>query len=143
MRDGRSGAGGINHLLLPGEEECGSDGHAMRHGVHAMELLVNGLLQNGARREYLKAKLFGGARLLEGLTDIGSRDASLAETFLQRERIAFTGCSLRGVRARRVQFWPISGRAGQMVIECGEPTVFAAERRATSAQPGSGSVEML
>jgi chemotaxis receptor (MCP) glutamine deamidase CheD len=34
--------GGMNHFLLPGE--AGSD---VRHGVHAMELLVNGLLTHG------------------------------------------------------------------------------------------------
>ena len=32
-----------------------------------MELLVNGLLSQGARRERLEAKLFGGGRTMEGL----------------------------------------------------------------------------
>ena len=142
LRDPLARVGGMNHFLLPG---CGGEagGDTVRHGVHAMELLVNGLLRKGARRERLEAKLFGGARMLEGLTDIGTQNAEFAEYFLQRERIAFAGGSLGGDRGRRVQFWPASGRARQMTIEQGEATVFAAERRAKAAPADVGSVELF
>ena len=141
MRDPLAGVGGMNHFLLPGDADAGAD--TLRYGVHAMELLVNGLLREGARRERLEAKLFGGARMLEGLTDIGSQNAKFAEHFLHRERIAFAGGSLRGDRGRRVQFWPVSGRARQMTIEQDEATVFAAERRAKAAPSETGSVELF
>ena len=142
LRDPLARVGGMNHFLLPGRsEEAGGD--AVRYGVHAMELLVNGLLREGARRERLEAKLFGGARMLEGLTDIGTQNAEFAKYFLQRERIAFTGGSLQGDRGRRVQFWPASGRARQMTMEQGEATVFAAERRAKAAPADVGSVELF
>ena len=81
-----------------------------------MELLVNGLLQTGARRDRLEAKLFGGARTLEGLSDIGARNAAFAERFLKNEEISFVGASLGGDNGRRVQFWPISGRARQAMV---------------------------
>ncbi len=142
LRDPLARVGGMNHFLLPGRGE-GAGGDAVRYGVHAMELLVNGLLREGARRERLEAKLFGGARMLEGLTDIGTQNAEFAKYFLQRERIAFTGGSLQGDRGRRVQFWPASGRARQMVMEQGEATVFAAERRAKAAPADVGSVELF
>ena len=142
LRDPLARVGGMNHFLLPGRGEA-AGGDAVRYGVHAMELLVNGLLRNGARRERLEAKLFGGARMLEGLTDIGTQNAEFAKYFLQRERIAFTGGSLGGDRGRRVQFWPASGRARQMTIEQGEATVFAAERRAKAAPADVGSVELF
>ena len=109
-----------------------------------MELLVNGLLrQRGARRERLEAKLFGGARMLEGLTDVGRCNADFAERFVKRERIALTGGSLRGERGRRVQFWPTSGRARQLTLGNGEATVFAAERRKPVASIDAGSVELF
>jgi len=44
---------------------------------YLMELLVNGLLRQGARRERLEAKLFGGARTMEGLADIGALERGL------------------------------------------------------------------
>lgn len=144
LRDPLAKVGGMNHFLLPGGgEEAGTGADTVRYGVHAMELLVNGLLREGARRERLEAKLFGGARMLEGLTDIGTQNAEFAKYFLQKERIAFTGGSLQGDRGRRVQFWPASGRARQMTIEQGEATVFAAERRAKAAPADVGSVELF
>jgi len=45
----------------------------------------------------LEAKLFGGARLIDGLTDIGDQNAAFAERFLRDEGIRFTGGSLRGI----------------------------------------------
>jgi chemotaxis protein CheD len=133
--------GGMNHFLLPGDEGSGSV--SMSHGVHAMELLVNGLLQHGARRDRLQAKLFGGARMLEGLTDVGRCNADFAERFIKRERIALTGGSLRGERGRRVQFWPTVGRVRQMTLGNAEAKVFAAERRPAAAKPDTGGLELF
>src|SRR5580692_5502055 len=66
MRDPVAMVGGMNHFLLP--EGQGTDRPtSMRYGAHAMELLVNALLTLGARRERLEAKLFGGARMTDGL----------------------------------------------------------------------------
>ena len=133
--------GGMNHFLLPGEE--GSNSASMSHGVHAMELLVNGLLQKGAKRDRLQAKLFGGARMLKGLTDVGRCNADFAERFIKRERIALTGGSLRGERGRRVQFWPTTGRVRLMTLGAAEETVFASERRAPVVRPDAGGVELF
>jgi chemotaxis protein CheD len=96
MRDPVAGVGGLNHFLLPGNDTATQDGPAMRHGVHAMELLVNALLRQGARRDRLEAKLFGGANLMPGLTDVGRLNADFAEGFLRREGISNKGGSLRG-----------------------------------------------
>jgi hypothetical protein len=81
-----------------------------------MEILINGLLGRGARRDRLEAKLFGGARMIAGLTDIGQQNAEFAERFLKQEGIPVIGGSLRGHHARRIQFWPNSGRVRQMAI---------------------------
>ncbi len=143
LSDPVAGVGGMNHFLLPGDDREGGERDAMSLGVHAMELLVNGLLQHGARRERLQAKLFGGARMLQGLTDVGRYNADFAERFVKRERIALTGGSLRGERGRRVQFWPTSGRARQLTLGSAEATVFAAERRVVGAAPDLGGVELF
>ena len=81
-----------------------------------MELLVNGLLQRGARRDRLEAKLFGGARTIDGLSDIGARNADFAERFLRNEGIVIVGGSLGGESGRRIQYWPVSGRARQAIM---------------------------
>jgi chemotaxis protein CheD len=81
-----------------------------------MELLINGLLKKGAARHRLEAKLFGGARTMQGLGDIGSTNARFAQDFLKREGIAVTGGSLGGETGRRIQFWPASGRVMQKLV---------------------------
>jgi chemotaxis protein CheD len=116
IRDPVARVGGMNHFLLPGAEQKSDVTEAERYGVHLMELLVNGLLQRGARKERLEAKLFGGAKTLEGLSDIGARNAAFAERFLKNEDIILVGSSLGGDNGRRVQFWPISGRARQSMM---------------------------
>jgi chemotaxis protein CheD len=126
MRDPVAGVGGLNHFLLPGNDERSDQ---MRHGVHAMELLVNGLLARGARKDRLEAKIFGGAKMVTGLTDVGRQNALFAERFLQREGIPIIGSSLGGEQARRIQFWPVSGRVRQLFVEKQANTVFEAEVR--------------
>lgn len=119
LRDRDLAIGGMNHFLLPGQEAEQEDGiprDAERYGVHLMELLVNGLLRQGARRERLEAKLFGGARTMEGFADIGGRNAGFAERFLRHEGIALVGGSLRGEQGRRIQYWPGTGRARQVFL---------------------------
>ncbi len=147
--DSSIGLGGMNHFLLPGEE-AGAEllhpfGNAMRYGVHAMELLVNCLLQRGAQRKNLRAKLFGGARMMRGLTDIGDLNVSFAERFLRAEGITVIGGSVRGDRGRRIQFWPTSGRARQVFLRAENDLTFAAELGTPQPRPlvSPGLVELF
>jgi chemotaxis protein CheD len=116
IRDPLAHVGGMNHFLLPGKDNSSASHEAERYGVHLMELLLNGLLKRGARRERLEAKLFGGASTMEGLSNVGEANASFAERFLRNEGIKVVGGSLRGDRGRRIQYWPVSGRARQVIF---------------------------
>lgn len=116
IRDPLAGVGGINHFLLPGELGNMKRGEAERVGVHLMELLVNGLLKAGARRDRLEAKLFGGARTVRSRSDIGKNNADFALRFLKAEGIAYVGGSTGGLQGRRIQYWPVSGRARQILL---------------------------
>jgi chemotaxis protein CheD len=136
VRDPLGGVGGMNHFLLPGEAGSAD----VRYGVHAMELLVNGLLQRGARRERLTARIFGGARMVQGLSDVGAMNVAFAERFFRDEGIPLEGGSTGGVQARRVQFWPVSGRTRQMFM--GRADLVEAEAPAAPAAP-SGVLELL
>ena len=144
IRDPIAGVAGMNHFLLPGASENRKVG--LSHGVHAMELLVNDLLRHGARRERLEAKLFGGARLVDGLTDVGAQNAAFAERFLRDEGIVCLGGSLRGEHARRVQFWAASGRGRQLLLGA-TADVFDSERSTATVAPAvvadSGGVELF
>ena len=144
IRDPLVGVGGMNHFLLPDQQGPKDAPDAMRYGAHAMELLINGLLSRGAKRERLEAKLFGGARMVLGLTDIGKRNGEFAQRFLQQESISIHSSSLGGFHARRVQFWPQSGRVRQMALSKTSAQVFARERMTKPRlAENSGALELF
>jgi chemotaxis protein CheD len=141
LRDPVAGVGGMNHFLLPGADDA--HGEAVRYGVHAMELLINGLLQQGAIKSRLEAKLFGGANVVRGLSDVGAQNARFAVQFLQKEAITLLADSLGGDRARRIRYWPASGRASQQFLAPTERLVFETERPKEQPPLASGSVELF
>ena len=112
--------GGMNHFLLP--QSTGASIQAASFGVNAMEILINALIKAGAQRSRLRAKVFGGARMIAGLSDIGQMNSVFVRSFLTREGIDCVGESLGGTQARRVEFWPGNGRARQKLL--GEAQVF-------------------
>lgn len=116
LHDPQARIGGMNHFLLPGDDRDFNPRDAERYGVHLMELLVNGLMQLGARRDRLQAKIFGGAKVVRGLSDVGRKNGEFAERFLRYEGIAIVSQDLGGERGRRLQFWPASGRARRSFI---------------------------
>lgn len=115
VRDPVASVGGINHFLLPGTLASRPD-DSLAAGVHLMELLINGLLSRGARRDRLEAKLFGGARTVRGLSDIGAQNIAFAQDFLKREGITIGRGSVGGLQGRRIEFWPALGRIRQHMI---------------------------
>lgn len=138
--------GGMNHFLLPGDDDTSGD--SMKYGVNAMELLINGLLQKGAHRPRLQAKLFGGAHVIQNLSDIGAKNAAFAHKFLRLEGIPCAAESLGGDRARRIRFWPTTGRAGQMLLESTHAEVVRAEKQRSAPAPqpqnaAAGSIELF
>ncbi len=133
--------GGLNHFLLPGKEESGPT--RLVGGVHAMELLINALLKAGAKRERFKAKLFGGARMMEGLSDIGLQNATFAKEFIAREKIECLGESLGGTLARRVKFVPTTGRVLQKLLGRPEDVPVAAAKPAPAKESEGGDLELL
>ena len=143
LRDPVARVGGMNHFLLPGDEDEQSE--SLKYGVNSMELLINGLLRIGASRGRLEAKLFGGAQVVRNLSDIGAKNAEFALRFLRAEGISCVGQSLGGDRARRVRYWPSSGRASQLLLEPGHAAIFKSEtaKNSPAAPSDAGSLELF
>jgi chemotaxis protein CheD len=117
IRDPIAGVGGMNHFLLPESRETGRAFEAERYGVHLMELLVNGLLKEGARKNRMEAKLFGGCSFMSGRYAVGARNVAFAEGFLKNEGIKLIGGNTGGQKGRRIEYWPIDGRARQIYLK--------------------------
>lgn len=141
LHDPVRGVGGMNHFLLPhGEGASGPE--ARRYGAYAIEVLINGLLRKGAERSRLEARLFGGARLSPHLPDIGGQNASFAKAYLENEEIrTMHRGSVGGQQARRIQFWPVTGRVRQSLLA--ENTVFTSESAVRIPRDGAGRVEVF
>lgn len=109
--------GGMNHFMLPGSNRPARSGalempESARIGIYAMELLVNQLLKLGADRSRLVAKVFGGACVLEGmdLLNIGNLNGNFVIEFLRVEGIPLLATDLFDVCARKVYFFPRTGK---------------------------------
>ncbi len=139
--DSIAGVGGMNHILIP--ERMTTIGDFESHGVNAMEILINDIVKRGGDRFRLQAKLFGGATMNARLGDLGQRNAGFALEFLRAENIPCVASCLGGSRARRIEFWPASGRARQRFVKrCREelphPQRAGAQRLDSEAGRGAG-----
>lgn len=119
--DVENGIGGLNHFLLPGDDVEGRV--ELKYGSMAMELLINELLKCGAKRPNLYVKLYGGARLSAGLSDIGEKNISFARQYVKREGFPIVDECLGGAQARRIHFYPTSGQVNiSLVAPSNAPT---------------------
>lgn len=110
--DSTAAIGGMNHFMLPDEGDKDVVGSSARYGTYAMEMLINHLLKNGARRNRLEAKVFGGGAVLASLTSstVGTRNAEFVLEYLQTEKIPVMAKDLLDAYPRKIYFFPASGR---------------------------------
>lgn len=144
MYDPQAKIGGMNHFMLP--DAAPGDGSA-RYGAHAMELLINGMLKNGASRSRLQAKVFGGGNVLPGMTidPIGTRNANFVLEYLKAEGIPILGQDLGGTQPRKVVFFVRTGRTlVKRLPAAGEIARVERDYRSRLTQtPVAGSVELF
>jgi len=117
VRDPIRKVGGMNHFMLPEDVSTGANnwldpaiGLATRYGSYAMESLINDLLKLGATRERLEIKVFGGGRVLSGMTDVGARNIEFVRSYLKLESYRIVAEDLGGTQPRKVVYFPASGR---------------------------------
>lgn len=107
--------GGLNHFLLPESPE--KDRQSIKYGAYLMELLINDLIKHGGKKERFEVKIFGGAKMLKNLSDIGEMNSRFALNFIQNEGFINRGGSFGGTSARKIRAWPHTGRIQQIMIE--------------------------
>jgi len=133
----------MNHFLLPGASENRRVG--ISHGVHAMELLVNDLLRHGARRDGWKPSC-SAARDGRGPDRCRGPERRVRRALLKDEGIPCLRAACAASMARRVQFWPASGRGRQLLLGV-NAEVFDSERTPAAAPSpapqDSGALELF
>lgn len=154
VRDPVLGFGGMNHFMLPEDVTNGSSswldpavGLATRYGSFAMESLINDLMKLGARRDRLEVKLAGGGRILASMTDVGARNIEFARHWLSLEGLKIAGEDVGESHARRVQYFPATGRVRMFRLRnLDHGAVISGERQYQSTlreKPAGNDVELF
>jgi chemotaxis protein CheD len=156
VRDPVRNVGGMNHFMLPEDASTGPNnwldpaiGLATRYGSYAMESLINDLLKLGATRERLEIKVFGGGRVLSGVTDVGARNIAFVRSYLELEGYRILAEDLGGTTPRKVVYFPNTGRVKMRRLRPVENRIishheqlYLASIRTTAAAAG-GDVELF
>src|SRR4051794_37663685 len=154
VRDSRLRIGGMNHFMLPldgsnGQSAWGAAASAAtRYGNVAMERLINDILKLGGRREDLEMKLVGGGRVLaEMTTDIGARNIAFVREYVREEGFKVLGEDLGDVHARKVIYFPETGRIRVRKLNARSDQSLAQRERAylteLDTKPEEGDVELF
>ncbi|HZO23147.1 MAG TPA: chemoreceptor glutamine deamidase CheD [Steroidobacteraceae bacterium] len=155
VRDPVRNVGGMNHFMLPEDASGGPNawldpavGLATRYGSYAMENLINDLLKLGAVRERLEIKVFGGGRVLSGLTDVGARNIAFIRNYVRLEGYRIAAEDLGGTQPRKVVYFPESGLARMRRLRPVENRIISHHEQLYLASIGSkaaggGDVELF
>lgn len=113
LHDPKLAIGGLNHFLLPHQAESATG--SPRFGGPAIRQLHAELLRRGAEAARLRAKVFGGACVLEAnqgsASPLGNENARLAEMVLAQLGVPVIASDLGGQRGRKLRFDTDSGDA--------------------------------
>jgi chemotaxis protein CheD len=149
IRDPLAGVGGMNHFMLPESGGIGWDttSDSMRYGNVAMERLINEILARGGARQRLEVKVFGGGNVMNGMTNIGDRNAEFVEQYLATEGLRIAAHHLRGNLPRRVHYFPLTGRVMLLELQRTEQDAVVREEVSYKSkiliEPVAGSVELF
>ncbi len=153
IRDRVFGIGGMNHFMLPiheGERSTWQGSvvdHITRFGNYAMEHLINDILSHGGMRKNLEVKVFGGGRIVQGLSDIGACNARFVLSYLQEEGLPVLTQDLNGNYPRKIYYFPKTGRVlMKKLASLHNNTLIEREKkyfRAIEDQPVGGEVDLF
>lgn len=112
--------GGMNHFMLP-EGAALKEGlynqsglnkdtlteNSMRYGITAMEVLIGEMQKKGAERIHMKAKVFGGGRVIardSGVPTVGDKNIGFAKAYLKTEKIPIESENVGSTHGRKIFF---------------------------------------
>ncbi len=105
--------GGLAHAMLPRYEEGRDKVNAAKYADSSIMLMVDELVEMGAERGRLRAKIAGGAQMFSFMSsdtlNIGQRNSEAARATLKAERIRLLGEDIGGTRGRTVTFSTADG----------------------------------
>ena len=107
--------GGMNHFMLPHfDGDNSSSGGCVsaetRYGNFAMEHMINDILKYGGLKKNFEVKIFGGAKIISKITDIGQININFIFDYLSVENLKLIAKDVGDVYPRKVNFMPTTGK---------------------------------
>ena len=101
--------GGLVHIMLPNAPAGSNAGNKYKFADTAIVEMIHLVLQAGAARHQLRAKLAGGAHMFNNMysTDmmgIGKRNIEMCEKVLKENRITIASAETGGSSGRSIEF---------------------------------------
>ncbi|MGL1891800.1 MAG: chemotaxis protein CheD [Spirochaetaceae bacterium] len=143
---------GMNHFMLPERlssafvtndydfDSSSLLNNSLRYGAYSMELLINEIIKLGGEKKYLNAKVFGGGKVLNYISDrqsIGEQNTDFVLAFLKAENIEVISKDVGGNTGRQIKYYtdrdvvyvkniPISGipEVEETIPETGKVILF-------------------
>ena len=113
LRDPMINVGGMNHFMLAAPASNSALdrwAESGRYGSFAMELLINGIVKYGGKKERLEAKVFGGGKIYDSTNNIGAKNAGWALDYLENEGVPLLKADVGDLCPRKVYFFTDSGK---------------------------------
>ncbi|HEX3015455.1 MAG TPA: chemotaxis protein CheD [Desulfobacteria bacterium] len=119
--------GGLAHIMLPTAQGT-LRGERKKYADSAIELMLEELYKQGARREHLLAKIAGGAQMFafsgaSSVLNIGVRNIEVVEQELKRHHIPLKAKDVGGRFGRTVNFDVASGTLRVRTVNQGEKVI--------------------
>ena len=154
VTDSVAGIGAMNHFLLPLHQDeewslqLDINNQATRYGNYAMEHMINDVLKYGAKKERLEFKVFGGAKVISNMGDIGHSNIDFVLNYLKYEGFSLSARDVGGNNPRKVRYFPKTGKVKiKKLKEMHNDTIIRREvdykQRIDKPESVSGSVELF
>jgi chemotaxis protein CheD len=101
--------GGLAHAMLPRFQEGRNKSNLAKYVDTSIVLMVHEITERGGKKNNIRAKLAGGARMFSAVADvsmldIGNRNIKAARDTLKKESIRIVAESLGGTCGRTIHF---------------------------------------
>ena len=127
---------GMNHFMLPGRIRGGdfSSDDYTKYGITAINKIINGMLEKGAKRKNLTAKIFGGGSILDLYDSDGRKNTipfdniRIAKILLEIEDIPILSTDVGANYTRKIIFDDHTGKVYLRKIMKSDVTRMVADR---------------
>ncbi|MDL4840086.1 chemotaxis protein CheD [Aquibacillus rhizosphaerae] len=120
---------GMAHVMLPDSTQSRRDNlNLLKYADTSINILVDEMVNNGARKFAMKAKMAGGAQMFSftstsDMLRVGARNIEAVTKMLEMYRIPIVAQDVGGNSGRTIEFCPSTGKLKIRTVNQGEAEI--------------------